>query len=87
MNCSADINVATKRNFRDSHESIPLSFRPYIVCTNYKFEASYGEEIHFCINYTLPIPVAARSMAWVCGCTLAGIEGLNPSWGIDVCLL
>jgi hypothetical protein len=26
-----------------------------------------------------PIPVAARSKAWVCGRSLAGIAGLNPT--------
>jgi len=33
------------------------------------------------------IPVAARTKAWVCGCSLAGIEGLNAARGKDVCLL
>ena len=27
------------------------------------------------------IPVAAQSMAWVCGCPLAGILGSNPAGG------
>jgi len=35
----------------------------------------------------LPIPLAARSKAWVCGRTLAGIVGSNPARGMDVCLL
>jgi hypothetical protein len=34
-----------------------------------------------------PIPVAARSKAWVCGRSLAGTVGLNPARGMDVCLL
>jgi hypothetical protein len=34
-----------------------------------------------------PIPVAARSKAWVCGRSLAGIVGSNPAGGMDVCLL
>jgi hypothetical protein len=33
------------------------------------------------------IPVAARSKAWVCCCSLAGIVGFNPAGGIDVCVL
>ena len=33
------------------------------------------------------IPVAAWSKAWVCGRSLAGIAGLNPAGGMDVCLL
>ena len=34
-----------------------------------------------------PIPVTARSKAWVCGRSLAGIVGSNPAVGMDVCLL
>ena len=30
-----------------------------------------------------PIPVAARSEAWVCGCSRAGIVGSNPAAGMD----
>jgi hypothetical protein len=35
----------------------------------------------------LPIPVDARSKAWVCGRALAGIVGLNPTGGTDARLL
>ena len=35
----------------------------------------------------LPIPVATRSKACVCGRPLAGIAGSNPAGGMDVCLL
>jgi hypothetical protein len=31
-----------------------------------------------------PIPMAARSKAWVCGCSLAGITGLIPAGCMDV---
>jgi hypothetical protein len=34
-----------------------------------------------------PIPVAARSRAWVCGSSLAGISGSNHGGGMDICLL
>jgi hypothetical protein len=34
-----------------------------------------------------PIPVAARSKAWVCGRSLAGIADSNPAGDMDVCLL
>ena len=37
--------------------------------------------------YTKPIPVAARSKAWVCGRSLAGTAGSNPAGGMDVCLV
>jgi hypothetical protein len=35
----------------------------------------------------MPILVAARSKAWVCGRWLAGIVGSNPGGSINVCLL
>jgi len=33
----------------------------------------------------MPIAVAARSKAWVCGRSLAGIVGSKPTGGMDVC--
>ena len=35
----------------------------------------------------MSISVAARSKAWVCGGTLAGIAGSNPAGGMDISLL
>jgi hypothetical protein len=35
----------------------------------------------------VPIPVAARSKAWVCGRSLAAIVGSNHIRWMDVCLL
>ena len=34
-----------------------------------------------------PISVVAPSKAWVCGHSLSGIAGANPTEGMDVCLL
>jgi len=34
-----------------------------------------------------PIPVAARSKAWVCDRSLAGIAGSNATGGMNVCVL
>ena len=34
-----------------------------------------------------PVPVAARSKAWVCGRLPAEIAGSNHTGGMDVCLL
>jgi hypothetical protein len=34
-----------------------------------------------------PIPVAARSKAWVCGDSLARIVGSNPAGGVDICVV
>ena len=45
-----------------------------------------GEKLENC--YTMkPIPVAARNKAWVCGHSLAGIVGSNPTGCMDVFLL
>ena len=38
-------------------------------------------------SFLPPIPVAARSKAWVFVRLLPGIVGSNPAWGMDVCLL
>ena len=35
--------------------------------------------------FSLPIPVAERSKAWVCSRSPAGIAGSNPAGGMDVC--
>ena len=32
-------------------------------------------------SYAMPVPVAARSMAWVCGRSLAGIVSSNSAEG------
>ena len=38
---------------------------------------------NFCNNVEHKlIPVAAQSTGWVCGCSLAGILGLNPAGGL-----
>ena len=39
------------------------------------------------LNVHVPVPVAARSKAWVCGRSPAEIVGSNPTWGMDICLL
>ena len=36
------------------------------------------------VLYSLPIPVAARSKAWICGLSLVGIVGSNAVGGMDV---
>ena len=48
-------------------------------------------EVHRLFIYhtdcSIPVQVAARSKAWVYGRTPAEIMGLNPTWGMDFCLL
>jgi len=40
-----------------------------------------------CMYVCMPVPLVARSKAWVCGRSLAGILGSNPLGGMEVCLL
>ena len=43
--------------------------------------------IILCRGVHIPIPMAARSLAWVCGRSLAGFAGLNSAACVVVCLL
>ena len=43
--------------------------------------------IHDTYVRKLPIPVTAQFKEWVCGCSLAGNLGWNPSGGMNVCVL
>jgi hypothetical protein len=53
---------------------------------NYFFGIKVGFILHVFIVY-MPIPVAARSKAWVCGRWLAGIAGSNLAGSMDICPL
>ena len=52
-----------------------------------QYMSQFTAEFKITCNITsdLPIPVAARSKAWVCGRPLDEIVGSNPTWGMDVC--
>ena len=54
-----------------------------------KFKITVNSLLKFFVStyYSLPIPVAERFKAWICGRSLAGIAGSNPAGGMDVCLL
>jgi len=39
------------------------------------------------LNKAMQIPVAARRKEWVCGRSLVGVVGSNPTGSTDVCLL
>ena len=45
---------------------------------------NHNDLFNFCMLMYEPIPVAARSKAWVCGRWLAGIADSNPAGGLDV---
>ena len=39
------------------------------------------------ITNVWPVPVAAGTKTWVCGCSFDGIARSNPVEGTDICLL
>jgi len=43
--------------------------------------------IYYTINILQAVTVAALSKVWVCGRSLAGTVGSNPTGGMNVCLL
>ena len=57
-----------------------VQFNPREGCRN-----AWPWYILIMYNVGEPIPSAARSKAWVCGRSLAGIVGSNPAGGMDVC--
>jgi hypothetical protein len=72
----------------------PVGFEPTISAgeqpQNYALDlAAFGtgkiNVADLIVNW--PIPVTARSKAWVCGCSPAGIVGSNPAVSVDACLL
>jgi hypothetical protein len=78
-------------------------FREYTRCNLHRWgfcifhcrSFEHSEEDYLCVRTKfnemlvklLPVAVAALFNAWVCGRSLAGIAGSNPSGGMDVCLL
>jgi hypothetical protein len=54
-----------------------------LLCQQSQTQATQGE-IH--LNSVASFN-AARSEAWVCGCSLDGVAGSSPAGSIDVCLL
>jgi hypothetical protein len=48
----------------------------------HKFQCTWEVEY---LNKAMQIPVAARTKAWVCGRSLAGIAGSNPVGSTYVC--
>ena len=55
-----------------------------VRCSLQRFAAHYPYSL---IAEYVPIPVAERSKARVCGRSLAGSTGSNPAGGMDVCVV
>ena len=61
---------------------------PYVLMTKANtLRRTYDKLFTFGIGLYEPILVAARSKAWVCGRSLAGIAGSSPAGGMHVCVL
>ena len=73
---SAPLRTPRKKGILQLHEFSFVSCRSSQI-SNQKFV--------LIVDYTLLIPVAARSKAWVCCRSPAGIAGSNPSGFMDVC--
>ena len=77
--------TTTSLSVTKEHHAIRAVKRVIIFCIKhclYKF-------LHFnrLYSFATPIPVVARSEAIVCGRSLAGIVGSNPTWGMEVSIL
>ena len=48
------------------------------------FNSGFKGLIFILANAVMPIPAAARSKAWLCGCLLLVIVGMNSTGGVDV---
>ena len=58
-----------------------------VACKKSSWKSATLFKIHYGHKNTEPVPVAARSKAYVCGYSPAETVGSNPAGGMDVCLL
>jgi hypothetical protein len=66
-----------------SVDSVRICWVPHAVSSSCSYDAVMRNNYY----WRWSISLAARSKAWVCGRTLAGIVGSNPAGGVDICLL
>ena len=91
--CDGDHRPQTRAEDRNDWGNTYKNLWPGQVQITFNFPYSHFRSYFICTlnmrNYSLkrPIPVAARSKAWVCGRSPAGIVGSNPTGGMDACLL
>jgi hypothetical protein len=62
-----------------------LTTLPFTI--NLKSSDKVRKSYFAALCFHIPIPMAARSEAWICGRSLAGITGSNPAGCMDVCIL
>ena len=87
---SSNNPVSTASFSCQSNKSLQLYYKGRIPVNRIHRILTVQISSYLCFNYRKcvgPIPVAARSKAWVCGRSLAGNAGSNPAVDIGVCLL
>jgi len=62
------------------------SISPYVLVRYGRLSGTQRHFVLFCTDCTVPVAVAARSKALVCGRFPAEIVGSNPAGGMDVCV-
>ena len=64
---------------KDQYETMYCAFQNAYIIANTSRSFS---DLPALIYLQVPIPVAVRSRAWVCGRSLTGIVGSNPTGGM-----
>ena len=81
MSFSQCINMPISKTGSTLLSSLSVPRMPTFLYTQVSFDLIFkGTKFRL-----QPIAVAARSKAWVCGRSLGGIVGSNPSGSMDVC--
>ena len=81
--------ICTPLSEQINYEYTNIAINPLILNCTQEFVCGYRVILGINIDRfpNEPVPVAARSKAWVCGRSPAEIVGSNPTGGMDVCLL
>jgi hypothetical protein len=87
---SRSSGVSTVRDWalrlrKDFQNRAPLNCAVQATSNIIDIYSTVNIDVQYCISQQ--IPVAARSKAWICGRSFAGVVGSNPSENMDVCLL
>jgi len=80
--CTAHCQLSPSLCSNTQSSAVQQLLTDMTAADRYVFGLSVAE-----LQYCQPVPVAARSEAWVCGRSLTGISGSNSVVGMDVCLL
>jgi hypothetical protein len=82
--CQLSWNLGTSTSWKPQGLSRPVMELLYFLLVLSKFTTS---KFYCSLKFNKPIPLAAWCKPWVCGSSVAGIAGSNPTGDIDVFLL